>query len=317
MGNQSDYNNATTYGGQRYGIPVHLYTYFNASILLTCFVILSGNLVTLILFVKYTNLRKQRYTLICSLAVSDLLIGMVYGMDKLWELLSDPSQCLSAVSVSVIYTILVDVYMISMAHLIIIGIDRWIAVMFPLRYAGLVTVKATIIMVIVSWVLPVISIIPNMTIVLIENDKACARNMHTTTHSINSLLTYVFIVIIMTSIYGKIWCVARKQRRKIVDQNVTYAKNDQERSDTNKTVLIILCSYAGLNLPKTFYGVMSLLGQTDSRIMDVIHVISMGCVLVNSGVNVFIYALFTNDFKIVIRDIFHCRNQRHNDVNII
>ena len=98
----------------------------------------------------------------------------------------------------------------------------------------------------------------------------------------------------------------------LAQQQMPSGEGTQTNSDANTTVLIILCSYALLYLPTIFAHLMSMFGQSNSQFMFVVTIISVGCILANSGVNVFIYALFTNDFKIIFREIFPCSRNKIN-----
>ena len=309
MDNQSDSNRSTnTSYIHRYGIPAELYSYYFVSHSVMCFIIILGNLGTLVCFVKYRKLRKQRYALICSLAVSDVLVGLTNGINILWETLRNADQCMTSVSVQISVNIISTVVFISVSHLIIIGIDRWIAVMFPLRYLSVVTVKTTTLMVITSWGLPMICMVPQLLMVIIHNDTSCTANAYNVSTAIMALLLYCVILLMMSSMYGKIWHVAHKQHAQILaQQQISPVEGIHTNSDANKTVLIILCSFACLYLPNILLGVMKIFGQSDSPAMPIITIIAMGCMLANSGVNVFIYALFTHDFKVIFHELFHCR----------
>jgi hypothetical protein len=118
----------------------------------------------------------------------------------------------------------------------------------------------------------------------------------------------------MVSIYGRIWYIARKQRNKVHAQQQQQLSgsvvSSPKKTDTNKTVLIILCSYVGLYLPNTFVAIMFMVDEANNQFMPVFLILSMGCVLANSGVNVFIYALFTRDFRSVFSVLFGCGGRK-------
>ena len=202
---------------------MELYTYYFVSHSIICFVVIFGNLATLLCFVKYRKLQKQRYALICSLAVSDLVVGVSSEINILCS---------------------------------------------------------------------------------------CTANLYNAPTAITGISVYCFILLLMSSIYGKIWHVAHVQHNKILAQQQMSHK--QMNLDANKTVLIILCSFACLYLPNIFVCYMETFGQTDARIMPVITIIALGCMFANSGVNVFIYALFTHDFKVIFRELFRCKR---NEIN--
>ena len=316
MGNQTDSNSSTnTSYSHRYGIPVELDTYYCVSYSVMCLIIIFGNLGTLVCFVKYRKLQKQRYALICSLAVSDLLVGLTNGINILWERLRNTDQCMTSVSVQISCYIVTTVYFISLSHLIIIGVDRWIAVMLPLRYSTIVTVKTTTVMVITSWSIPLIYMVPSVIVTMIHNEKSCAANVYSTSIAIMGISVYCFILLLMSSIYGKIWHVAHKQHKRILaQQQIPSVEGTQTNLDANETVLMILCSFACLYLPNILVNFIETFVKTDSHVMPVISIMAMGCMLANSGVNVFIYALFTHDFKVIFRELFHCGKNKVNTI---
>ena len=77
---------------------------------------------------------------------------------------------------------------------------------------------------------------------------------------------------------------------------------------------MILCSFACLYLPNILVNFIETFVKTDSHVMPVISIMAMGCMLANSGVNVFIYALFTHDFKVIFRELFHCGKNKVNTI---
>ena len=132
MDNHTDANRSTkTSSINLYALPVELYTYYVASNSILCFVIIFGNLGTLACFFKYKKLQQQRYTLICSLAVSDLVVGVANAMYIIWEIFINKEHCMTKWSEQMSYHIRGAIFFISISHLVIIGVDRWIAVMFP------------------------------------------------------------------------------------------------------------------------------------------------------------------------------------------
>jgi PPE-repeat protein len=162
-------------------------------------------------------------------------------------------------------------------------------------------------MVVVVWVIPIAGMVSALVPQTTFPDQTCADGVYTTLNSITTLAGYLIIVTLMSSIYGRISYVARQQRNKMTAQrHLSSVHNTNTKTDTNSTVLIILCSFVCLYLPNTFVSVMALLGYINSPAMAVIIIISGGFILVNSGVNVFIYAVFTRDFKKVFRALFHC-----------
>ena len=115
-------------------------------------------------------------------------------------------------------------------------------------------------------------------------------------------MSFVYIINsgFLVATYGKIWWVARQQKRKINTQMAGQTPNNNKtgNSDANRTVIAILGGFVGLYFPSILVCILWFVWpDPDMNIMGWLYNISFHCMLMNSGINVFIYALFTKDFK--------------------
>jgi hypothetical protein len=290
-----------------YGVIDEFATYYVVSMFMLAIIIIGGNIVTLICFIKYRKLHLQRYALVCSLAMCDLLVGIGKGIDMTLYMNSRSEESPSAIKIYTSFIVVSAVYFVSIMHLVMISMDRWIAVMFPLRYPTLVTAKTTAAMIIIAWAMPLISVVSALISVFRDNLVASKDNMYSARNAVITLSIYFLITGTMLSTYGKIWYVARIQRSKIAAQQLSSVNNTAKKSDTNKTLLIVLFSYMCLYFPYTCVAVISLFGEMENIFVSVLVVIAMGCNFANSGINVFIYALFTRDFRSVLYQLFRIK----------
>jgi len=150
------------------------YTVYNVLESILCVIVVDGNILTLICFISSNKLRQQKYALICSLASSDLLVGFVKISVTLWlNFGGSLEKCITYNQFVVVFSIEGSTYFVSLSHLIMIGIDRPIAVMFPLRYASLITRKVVVTMISISWVIPLMFVIYKIISVLPKEAADC------------------------------------------------------------------------------------------------------------------------------------------------
>ena len=143
-----------------------------------CVIVVGGNILILICFISSNKLREQKYALICSLASSDLLIGLTKVCTLLLIALGGSfGECMTYNQLGVLFSIEASIYSVSLLHLIMIGVDRFIEVMVPLRYASLITKNVVVALIIISWVIPLIYMIYAIILVLLK-DKIRPRTCY-------------------------------------------------------------------------------------------------------------------------------------------
>jgi hypothetical protein len=267
--------------------------YHVAAICVIIVLVIFGNMMTLISLVKFHHLRRQKNALIGSLALADLCLGistiiwilysMAYGGNTSW----DPPDILLTLFAY-----------ISNYHLYTIGIDRFIAVVKPLHYPMLVTRNTTIIMILITWVFPVVSILPLYIYTLRQDVTYSLVNK---AHQIATITTYAINILVMSFIYGRILAETRAQLRKIQDLvNQGADGNTHNKRVSNKgtrLVMMILSAAALLNFPMFVSVILLAAGIERNLPLSMLSTLAQEWSLSNSCVNFFIYAAFFSDFK--------------------
>ena len=264
-----------------------------------------GNLLVIISIIYFKQLHIPTNYLILSLAVADLLVGLVvfpfsmvftvtlcaYHVDLFCKIRDsfDVSLCTS-----------------SILNLCCISIDRYYAVCQPLTYRSKISVHVTVIMILVSWY---ISILIGIAIIFAGFSQGTCEEMCSVdvvlANTIGPVLSFYLPAIIMLCIYLKIFLIAQKQVNSIQNaacqstkSGVTLSK--MERKAT-KTLAIVMGVFLLCMIPYFFCIVFQPLAYKTPPI-PVIETLNW-LTLSNSMLNPFIYAFFYRWFRSAFRMI--------------
>ncbi|XP_029131583.1 trace amine-associated receptor 1-like [Labrus bergylta] len=258
-----------------------------------------GNLLVIISVIYFTQLHTPTNYLILSVAVADLLVGIiVFPLSMAFSL----SSCLyhEDLFCKVRSSFDVTLSTCSILNLCCISIDRYYAVCQPLLYKTKVNHRTAVIMILVSWggsALIGIGIL----IAGLNNEKCVERCLidALTENIIGPILSFYFPVIIMLCIYLKIFLVAQKQARRIqikpsqsTKSGVTISKMERKATKTLAIVLgVFLLCWTPFFLCITFSPL-----SDNSVPVPVIETLNW-LTLLNSMLNPFIYAFFYSWFR--------------------
>ena len=105
---------------------------------------------------------------------------------------------------------------ISMVHMVVIGVNRFIAVVLPLRYSTLVTKKTVMVMVLMCWCIPVIWMVP-LQVYASAQKSVLANNkkFEDAFLAVNSTVWFLLLIIIMVILYSKILSETRAQAQRV------------------------------------------------------------------------------------------------------
>ncbi|XP_061742868.1 trace amine-associated receptor 1-like [Nerophis ophidion] len=269
-------------------------------------VIICGNFLIIMSVIYFKQLHTPTNYLILSLAVSDLLVGLLtIPLDTKFN--RDYCQIHGGLVCLAQQCIEVTLTTASILNLMCISIDRYYAVCKPLVYKTAITVRVTVFMILLSWSFSFL-LSTGFLIAGIIYAK-CGNKCYIYIVIVNvsgPILTFYLPMIIVMCIYAIIFFVAHKQARSI--QNRTYHSRTpgatvrkMERKAT-KTLAIVLSAFLVCCCPFFTVWMISFSNKV-SVSFEVIDPLSL-FVLSNSMLNPFIYALFyswyRSAFKIVI-----------------
>uniref|UniRef100_A0A4W6BRF8 G-protein coupled receptors family 1 profile domain-containing protein n=2 Tax=Lates calcarifer TaxID=8187 RepID=A0A4W6BRF8_LATCA len=270
-----------------------------------CVLTVCGNLLVIISIIYFKQLHTPTNYLILSLAVADLLMGVVvfpltieFGV----------SSCLYYKTLFCKVRDFFDVILsvASILNLCCISIDRYYAVCQPLTYRTEINAHSAAVMILVTWSVSVLL----ATGFLVEefNYEKCEEQCLMKFLLLNTLaplFAFYLPLIIMLCIYLKIFLVAQRQARSIHNTNCQSTKSGatvskMERKAT-KTLATVLGVFLMCWLPYFLCYTFQVLSLTPLPIALSEAFVCLA--LSNSMFNPFIYALFYSWFRSAFRMI--------------
>ncbi|XP_053170351.1 trace amine-associated receptor 13c-like [Scomber japonicus] len=283
------------------------------------------NLLVIISISHFQQLHTPTNTLLLSLAVSDLVVGLlvmpIEGLryiERCWLL----GRLMCALTPYVSYCMLSA----SLGHMVLISIDRYLAICDPLLYSTKVTLNRVKISICLCWAC---SIIYNGCIMIghigqPDRFNSCHGECVVVISHISGTLDLFFSFVgpctVMAVLYMRVFVVAVTQMRVIYSQTAATkmraaltAKRSERKAARTLGILIVVflmcfCPY--------YYPALA--GQDTSTSLSYLGVLSW-LMLMNSCVNPLIYALFYSWFRKAIKLIITLRIlQSHSqEVNIL
>ncbi|XP_070978687.1 trace amine-associated receptor 13c-like [Oncorhynchus clarkii lewisi] len=285
-------------------IYITLYIFFSLISAVTVFL----NLLVIISISHFKQLHTPTNLLILSLAVSDLLVGLIVIpvvtvalMESCWGF--GEYFCVFQIYITFLCTSL------SLGNLVLIAIDRYVAVCDPLLYHSKITTTRMMCCISITWCCCIIyraAIIKNF--VNVQVPSRCLKECFivegiTWGNIIDLVITMVVPCSIIITLYVKIFVVARSQARNVFSKEAasvsgvkTVQANKSERKAT-KTLSIVVFNYFNCWIPFLFVFFFTFV------IDNLLSVIIGFLPLVNSLINPIIYAFFYPWFKVTAKHI--------------
>ncbi|XP_056156994.1 trace amine-associated receptor 13c-like [Lampris incognitus] len=284
-----------------------LYMVFSSIALLT--VVL--NLLVIISISHFRQLHSPTNTILLSLAVGDLLVGLLgmpieslRYMESCWLL----GTLLCALTPYFSYCLC----SISVGNLVLISIDRYVAICDPLHYSTKITVTRVKICICLCWV---VTLLYNGLILmdhLKQPDRfsSCYGDCVVVISHLSGIIDLVFTFIgpctVIVVLYMRVFLVAVSQARVIqVHYGVASSSLVAKRSERKaaRTLGIVIVVFLVCFCP---YYYPSLAGEDTSNNLSYFAVLSW-IMLTNSCINPLIYAIFYPWFRKAIKFIFTLR----------
>ena len=271
-----------------------------------------GNVIVLITFYKNQTLRQPCYYLVASLSAIDLFVGL--AVNPLYILLTNvvswqyreehllQLESFLACSSSIII----------MHTLCVMSIERYIAVIYPLRYYGVVTVKRCYIAIGIVWSF---GFTLNAFYFLISNENLPKMWI------VSGVLTGLVPLPIIFYCYGKILQAAREQSRRIAvaESSVSAISRDEESAATDVettrrtmeakktkktalTVATVVLLAVSLSMPMSTVSILQIVTRDLclQRKYNRAWMWTATLSITSSSVDPWIYAMRIRDFKAAI-----------------
>ncbi|XP_077996383.1 adenosine receptor A2a-like [Glandiceps talaboti] len=200
------------------------------------FAILLGNLLVIVSIYRFNNLQTVTNYFVCSLACADLLVTITTVTN------AGCAVGLIPMSGSIYYCMMLGLIatwgrIVSLFHLLVIAVDRYLAITSPLTYNARMTPKITKSILFTLWLLPLLnSILSYFTMLTIDgnaNQFSCywAEFLPKQYLRISVFVTtFIGPFLMMSLLYMRIFVIVRQQKRKILsglpsDGKGTYKKD--------------------------------------------------------------------------------------------
>ena len=246
---------------------------------------------------KTSSLPKPLKTLLLSLAVSDLGVGLFVQPLYIAEMVN-PANFTSDLAYN---PALLFIYS-SFLSVVTISVDRFLAIHLHLRYQELVTHKRVVAVVISIWVFSAVS----STICLWASENVAA---------LVDIIIQSFCYIITTAVYCKIYFTVQRHAKQMQAQQIQVAQNSQMESAARKRKSAVSSFYVCLVfliccLPEYCVLVADLISAHRSTTSRGVFLYTVTLVYLNSSLNPVIYCWKMRHIRHAVIDTL--RNIRQN-----
>ncbi|XP_073729833.1 trace amine-associated receptor 13c-like [Misgurnus anguillicaudatus] len=280
-----------------------MYVFFSVLLVWTVFL----NLLVIISISHFKKLHTPTNMLILSLALADLLVGLIIMPLEAIRLIE--TCWYFGDTICRLFLIIMGLLLnTSLSNLVLIAVDRYVAVCQPLLYPQKITTTKTITIICVSWFCSLFYTISALTT---SESKytcygECAFMMSFVWKVTDVFLSFLFPCTIIISLYLRIFYVAHHQV-KVINSLMRSGKHLTEGSVRRKseskaalTLGIIMTVYLFCWIP--YY---SLTLTQNTSMTSTIAYFMLWMLYINSGLNPLIYAIFYPWFRTSVKHILN------------
>ena len=272
-----------------------------------------GNTLTLVSIRKFSFLQSKTYMTLKLLTIADLVMTC-YAICT-FLLRFEAVDLTNIVQVYLVYTFGVFAAFSAVLHVLLVAVDRFIAVVFPYFYSTKVTKQSLIVMSVFAWVTSIILAVVYMGV-----------------HSLMLQGNYfpylidIFIYLIMLGLllvtHGKVACVARSKRTQIVDINMQDSSEGNKKTKKIKKIdratlmmLVMVGVYLLLWFPIILTSVIMVVTSEATPTTNYIRILGAILVTSNSSVNFIIYAVVNRRFRYAYKLLLTCKKLDGEDIS--
>ena len=270
-------------------------------------IIIIGNLLVIISFFKFKRLQKMTGMFICSLALSDLLLGLITLPLYAWfytdpQIRSNKTLCLLKYS-SVIFSL-----SSSLVNMVVIAVDRYLSIIRPLQYPVLMTKQKAKFVISGIWIYHcIICSLPSLGWNTYDkyNGTVCdffvvlpkSYTVFTTP------VTIVLGLLLSSFLYTHIYIVVKDHTAQMKKRKEIYT-NRQFRKDARsaKAMGIIFFFFFIFWVPFMLTAPLKYLNMA-KNLMNIIKNVTLTITMLNSVINPFMYCWLRQDFKCAFREL--------------
>ena len=265
--------------------------------LFLCILTIVGNGFVIFLVCRKRQLRTETNTFIVSLAVADSAVGMIAAPS--YFLCNMINECISDKKASpFVINVWVFILYASGTNLFSLVLERYIAVVKPLKYITFMTSRRVIQMVLTSWAIPFLFAIISFAMRL--------NSFHRLSAYFHLLFEVILCVIFIFCVASMFLVVYKNSKNRILPKqmqlNKRFAKVKAQKTSAVKWLALVTFVFLSC------YGLFtrcSLLVITGHQCEDFHYKVPLQ--VINSGINPIAYALFKRDIEQECKRLFFKR----------
>ena len=202
------------------------------------------NLLNIIIICTYPQLRTKTNVILASLASADLATGILLVMIP-------SSYCYLSYVIICEVTYIVSFMLLSTSafHLMVVTLDRYLAILYPLHYTTYFPMRRVIASLLVCWSLPLIS---GCSLIIINGERKFRHLfVYQFPHSFQytGLIYFVFVCIVLVAMYIQIFIEIHRQHNQIQTHLTSSGNVNKSQVRTAVTLLVTVGCFLFCWLP--------------------------------------------------------------------
>ena len=314
------------------GSPLSTLAYVSFGLICAILILgLCGNLLTLTITIKFRNMLKDHDILITALAVCDSAAVLLTPLNSpdVYEVIGTDIRAVTTISCKLFLGVWLSLLISSSAITLLISIERFVVVWFPLRSRYLLTRKTILRSVCVSVALSFLTFITLCILYCEIQDGLCYPNFDGSEYSTvlrqmpdttvyNGFIAMPSVIVIMTMAILTPMTIGKLLKQRAIRRRLTNQENNNTSDQARVTMKLTAVAIAYLFLIGIPFMAGRLIGLSDINAHDVriLHSGVIFAVLINHSTNFLLYNVFDDAFRKKVVSLFWMRFAKDKSPNV-
>ncbi|KFO37444.1 melatonin-related receptor [Fukomys damarensis] len=287
--------------------PPGLVTFMFFVMVFTVIVDLIGNTMVILAVTRNKKLRNSANIFVVSLSAADVLMA-IYPYPMMLHAMSVGGWDLSQLQCQMVGFITGLSVVGSVFNILAIAINRYCYICHSLKYERIFSVRNTCIYLVVTWVMAILAVLPNMYIGTIEYDPrtyTCIFNyLNNSGFTVTIVGIHFFLPLLIVG-----FCYMRIWRKVLAARDPAGQNPDNQRAEVRNflTMFVIFLLFAVCWGPINMLTVLVAVGPKEmaSKIPNWLYLAAYSIAFFNSCLNAVVYGLLNENFRREYWTVFH------------